>query len=113
MDRHLTMAYTITRERPGQQLWTEPDLKLGPENCACRGQGRGLYNALYCVWNTWICTFFDITLMLFRNCTRFSLVHDGPQKRFKHAFSLYLRTNAFFAKKKFHGKIIMTFILVG
>ena len=34
------------------------------------------------------------------NCTRFllsfSLLHDEPQKRFKHARSLFLRTNALF-----------------
>ena len=42
-----------------------------------------------------LCTFLDITPMLFRNCTRFSLsfslVHDKPQKGFKHARSLFLR----------------------
>ena len=42
--------------------------------------------------------------MLSRNCTRFSLnfslVHDEPQKRFEHARSLFLRTNAFFIYKR-------------
>ena len=49
--------------------------------------------------------------MLFRNCTRFSLsfslVRDEPQKRFKHARSLFLRTSAFFMQneKNLHVKI--------
>ena len=31
------------RERLGQQFWP------GPGNCACQGQSRGLYNALYLI----------------------------------------------------------------
>ena len=38
--------------------------------------------------------------MLFRNSIRFSLVHDKPPNRFKHARSLFLHTNAFFIQNK-------------
>ena len=41
----------------------------------------------------------------FRDCTRFSSVHDEFEKRFMHVRSLFLRTNAFLIRNKINLQV--------